>query len=115
MKTWPRPGFFSVPVSVFYSTFGPESRTRLTLRHSYSTLGAESRIKDGGIPAKLNMPAITAGKWGKLLSITATPAQNALDRVNDAGVLLEVTGQKRNRVYMAREIVRVIDEDKPAP
>ena len=60
----------------------------------------------------LDGPAITAGGVGKLLSITATPAQNALDRLIDAGILEEVTGQKRNRVYLAREIVRVIDEDR---
>ena len=55
------------------------------------------------------MQAITAGEAGKFLSITATPAQNALERLMDAGILEEVTGQKRNRVYMAREIVRVIE------
>jgi Fic family protein len=65
------------------------------------------------IDALFVTPAITAGGVGELLSITATPAQNALDRLIDAGILEEVTGQKRNRVYLAREIVRVIDEDGP--
>jgi hypothetical protein len=60
------------------------------------------------------LPAITVGGVGKLLSITATPSQNALDRPIGAGILQEATGQKRNRVYMAREIVRLIDEDKSA-
>jgi hypothetical protein len=34
------------------------------------------------------------GGMGKLLSITATPAQNALDRLIDVGILEEVTGQR---------------------
>jgi Fic family protein len=64
------------------------------------------------IDALFVTPAITAGGVGKLLSITATPAQNALERLIEAGILEEVTGQKRNRVYMARGIVGVIEEDR---
>ena len=48
------------------------------------------------------------------MSLFRVPAQKALDRPIDAGILEEVTGQKRNRVYMAREIVRIIDEDRSA-
>ena len=59
-------------------------------------------------------PAITTGRVGELLSVTPTSAQKALDRLIGAKILEEVTGQKRNRVYLAREIVRVIEEDRSA-
>jgi Fic family protein len=64
------------------------------------------------IDALFDAPAITAGRVGKLLSLTPTSAQKAIDRLTDAGILQEVTGQKRNRIYLAREIVRVVDEDR---
>jgi Fic family protein len=58
-------------------------------------------------------PAITASRATKVLGVTVRAAQGALDRLIEAGILQEVTGQKRYRVYIAREVVRVIDEDKP--
>lgn len=55
-------------------------------------------------------PAITTARAARLLGVRPTSAQKNIDRLVSAGVLREVTGYKRNRVYLAEELVRAIDE-----
>ena len=54
-------------------------------------------------------PATTVGSAAQLLDVTRRSAQGCIDKLLDAGILQEVTGQRRNRVYVAREIVRTIE------
>ncbi len=54
-------------------------------------------------------PAITVGGARAALGVTWRSAQLNVERLVDARVVEEVTGQPRNRVYLAREIVSVLE------
>ncbi len=54
-------------------------------------------------------PAVTLAKTGELLGVTPRAAQMNMDKLVKLGILREVTGQQRNRAYMADEIVRVVE------
>ena len=51
-------------------------------------------------------PALTISMASGLLDVTTVSAQRSVERLIDLGVLEEVTGQQRNRIYVAREILR---------
>lgn len=55
-------------------------------------------------------PAITTARAAGLLGVKPTSAQKNIDRLVKAGIVHEVTGYKRNRIYLAEGIVRAIDE-----
>jgi Fic family protein len=63
------------------------------------------------------VPALTIQATAKRLKITPRSAQQNIEKLQEAGIIQEMTGQKRNRVYCALEVVRVIDEaiTTPAP
>ncbi len=54
-------------------------------------------------------PAVTLAKAGEVLGVTPRAAQASIDKLVKLGILREVTGQQRNRAYMADEIVRVVE------
>jgi hypothetical protein len=43
------------------------------------------------------------------LDVTAPTAQAYIDRLEEAHILWEITGQARNRVYRADEVLEVIE------
>lgn len=47
----------------------------------------------------------------RLLNVTYTSAQSNIKKLVDAGILRELTGQKRNRVYCSPDILRIISAD----
>jgi Fic family protein len=55
-------------------------------------------------------PSITIRKAAKVLSLTEQGAANNIHKLEDAGVLREVTGGKRNQVFVADEIVRFLND-----
>jgi Fic family protein len=59
-------------------------------------------------------PAVTTRRAATLLGLTATSAQQHIDRLIAAGVLEEVTGGKRNRVYFATGILRMLEDERSA-
>jgi len=54
-------------------------------------------------------PIVTAGQMDEALHVTAPTAQSYVDRLEEAGILREITGQARNRVYRADEILDAIE------
>lgn len=56
-----------------------------------------------------SFPAISAKMASDVLEVTPRSAQLNINKLIDAGILEEATGQKRNRVYVAREIVSAIE------
>ena len=52
---------------------------------------------------------MSATRAAKLLDVTWRAAQQNIDKLVDANILREVTGQKRNRIFLAEEIVRSIE------
>jgi Fic family protein len=58
-------------------------------------------------------PAITLGSSARFLECTPRTAQQNIDKLLENGILNEVTGRQRNRIFMATEIVQVIDSTEP--
>ena len=56
-------------------------------------------------------PAVAAPYVQRQLGISQAGARSAIDRLQQAGILYETTGQRRNRVYLAREIFALLDAD----
>lgn len=56
-------------------------------------------------------PAVAAPYVQRQLGISQAGARSAIDRLQQAGILYETTGQRRNRVYMAGEIFALLDAD----
>lgn len=50
-------------------------------------------------------PSLSVGEVAQKLDVQFTSAQKLLDRLMQAGILREVTGRPRNRVYLAQGIV----------
>jgi Fic family protein len=57
-----------------------------------------------------NQPMVTMGKVADLLDVTPNTAQKHIDRLILNGILREVTGRKRNRIYVAEGIIKSIYE-----
>ncbi|MBI2351613.1 MAG: Fic family protein, partial [Deltaproteobacteria bacterium] len=54
-------------------------------------------------------PAISIARAAKQLDVTPRSAQLNVDRLMDEGILEEATGRKRNRVFIAPGIIRIIE------
>ena len=88
----------------------------LTLRDDF-----RARCHAGGCPAAalrlvdelFRSPAVTLAKTTELLAVTPRAAQGNIKKLVKLGILREVTGQKRNRAYLADEIVRVVEAPQP--
>lgn len=58
-----------------------------------------------------DLPAISNPKACERLKITPRSAQLNIDKLVKLGVLREATGQRRNRVYVATEIVDIVQRE----
>lgn len=59
-------------------------------------------------------PFLSVRAASKRLDISFPTAQKALDQLQSIGILEEATGQKRNRFYVARQLLNLLDETNPA-
>lgn len=57
------------------------------------------------------VPAITISTARGLLDVTHVSAQRSVERLVDLGILEEITGQQRNRFYLAKEILSAVNSD----
>ncbi|WP_125610048.1 Fic family protein [Specibacter cremeus] len=58
----------------------------------------------------LRQPVIDSAAAATQLGISAVNAQVAINRLVDAGVLIQITNGRRNRIWLAKDVVRVLDE-----
>ena len=56
-------------------------------------------------------PAVTITTIKERLEVTFRTAQLNVEKLVADGILVEVTGKERNRVYLASEIVRIVTKD----
>lgn len=54
-------------------------------------------------------PVITTGRLGERLGVSAPAANAAIAQLVEAGVLVERTGYRRNRVFAAQEVLQVLN------
>jgi Fic family protein len=59
-------------------------------------------------------PAITTNRAAEVLNVKFNSAQKTIDKLLGAGIIKELTGQKRNRIYLATDILAAIEGKTPA-
>ncbi|MDP9174270.1 MAG: Fic family protein [Planctomycetota bacterium] len=59
-------------------------------------------------------PAITTNRAAEVLNVKFNSAQKTIDKLLGAGIIKELTGQKRNRIYLATDILAAIEGKAPA-
>ncbi|MFD7010383.1 Fic family protein [Rhodococcus jostii] len=77
-------------------------RTRVTARRG----AAVHRLVD----LLLRQPVVDNKLVTSTLGVTGANAQIAIDRLVDAGILAQITDGRRNRIWQAEDVVRVLDE-----
>lgn len=77
-------------------------RHRIATARSSALLGAL-------VDTLFQSPAVTIRRVREILGITHRAASLNVDKLVDEGILTEVTGRQRDRVYLATEIVRLLD------
>lgn len=55
-------------------------------------------------------PFVSPTRASVILEVQAQSAQNNINQLIERGILTEVTGQKRNRIYAAKEVLQILDE-----
>jgi ribosomal protein S25 len=58
-----------------------------------------------------DFPAVTNPALSKRMKVTPRSAQLNIEKLVERNILREATGQQRNRVYVATEIVSVIEQE----
>lgn len=58
----------------------------------------------------LGQPVIDSAAAATQLGISAVNAQVAINRLVDADVLIQISSGRRNRIWLAKDIVRILDE-----
>jgi len=81
----------------------------LTERWRRSLGDTPLKIGEPLIAALTENPYCTVGGLAKRLGVAFTTAQRALARLESAGVIEELSGARRNRVYCARELLTLLE------
>ncbi len=68
---------------------------------------AAQRLMDGIFVA----PATTAAQAAEVLGMTIVSATRAIESLSEHGILEEVTGRRRNRIYLAKGVVEAIEAE----
>ncbi len=55
-------------------------------------------------------PAVRVQRAANMLDLTLNAAQANIDKLVQAKVLTEITGKERNRVYLATEIAKILND-----
>ncbi|RLC77474.1 MAG: Fic family protein [Chloroflexi bacterium] len=77
-------------------------------REQFQTARASARLLQT-VDLLFARPILTVGQVVEKLGVTIPTAQGYVDRLEEAGVLREITGQARNRVYRADEVLEAIE------
>lgn len=59
------------------------------------------------------VPALSIPRAARLLQVTHRAAQMNVDKLVDAGVLKLLPGRARNRIYLARDIIAIAEQENP--
>jgi len=55
---------------------------------------------------------ITVQQAMKLLKLSQPAAQNNIDKLLEEGILEEITGRQRGRVYIASRILQIVEDEE---
>jgi Fic family protein len=92
------------------------SERLVTLRETY-----HERLKQDGAPTRLlqvvddlfSMPAINVAELVVKCDVTKPTANSDIQRLEKLGLITEYTGKERDRDWVAREIIHVIEQEGP--
>lgn len=90
------------------------SRRLLELHRDYRQASLEKHLPPTAgqlVELIFTKPVLNAKTVQVLLKVTFPAAQKALHTLEEEGILLEITGGKRNKVYAAQQLLRVLEED----
>ena len=90
------------------------ARRLIDLHRSY-----RERMREKRAPALLlhltdnlfRLPAFTIHQASQVLSCSFPGAQKVVNRLLEAGILIEATGRRRDRVFLAHEVIQVFEVD----
>lgn len=88
------------------------ARRLIDLHHSYRESMQEKRATALLLQLTDNLfrrPAFTIQQASQILSCSVPGAQKVVNRLLEAGMLIEATGRKRDRVYLAHEVLQVFE------
>jgi Fic family protein len=88
------------------------SRRLQELLRSYTQLARDKHMPPTAgqlVELILMKPVINARTAQEFLKVTYPAAQKAISSLEEAGILTEITGRKRDKAYAANEILKVLD------
>ncbi len=88
------------------------ARRLLELLRTYSQVVREKHLPPtaGGLVELIFMkPVLNTKTVQEFLKVSYPSAQNALSLLEDAGILIEITGRKRDKAYAANEVLKILD------
>lgn len=104
--------YFAFAVTTQANDAGERARRMIALRDRWHHRAAEAvrapaalRLVDGLFAT----PFLTIRRAVELTGVAKKSAQNTIDKLLAAGMLREITGKQRDRVYCADEILRLLD------
>ena len=77
-------------------------------RHTMA--GASSKVPAALIDAVAANPYLTIKKTARRLNVAFTTVQRAIEKLEQQGIVVEVSGGKRNRVYCATKLLAILEE-----
>ncbi len=106
-------------IKYFLHGVSEQSRDALVRADKLLTLNQAYRRRVGGKRTSAHLltlldslfarPVVSVKTTAQQLKVTPKSAQQHIDRLIHHGILREVTGKKRNRVYLAPEILSILD------
>lgn len=94
------------------------ARRLLELRDRYRRTAEAAKMPAtsfGVIDTFFATPILSLSTLTKNLGISYNAAQSAIRKLEDKGIVTEITGQQRNRVYLAPEVLEAIQLSTAAP
>jgi Fic family protein len=91
------------------------SNQLLALRQEYREKLQAQKVPGRTLELMENLfkePVITVASARERLKVTTRTAQQNVDRLLQAGILREVTGRQRYRIFVAQRIIQVVEADQ---
>lgn len=112
-------------IRFFLRGVATESRDAIQRTRNLQALQAEyreaiQRARSSALLTRLvdrlfESPAITVSRAAELLGVTFAAAQRNVSKLVERGILQEITGQERNRVYVAKKILNLLEQKEVRP
>jgi len=93
------------------------SRLLLNLQQAYRQVSLSKQMSPTAgrlVELIFTRPVLSARTVEELLEVTFPAAQKAIGLLEEEGILIEITGGKRNKAYAAKEILGVLEQEIPS-